>query len=413
MPEHTFNPAIVAPTFNNAATLPAIIERLRLLNVPLFVVNDGSTDGTGAFLADYSARAENSGVTVITHERNQGKASAMQSGFAAAHLAGFTHAITIDTDGQLDPEQIPQLIAKAKEQPTALVIGVRDDHKSDYPSRSRFGRRFSNNLVRLESGVRVNDSQCGLRAYPLGLVRAVKCQAQRFGYETEIITRAGWAGCPVAEVPVNCRYLPEGQRVSHFRPYVDSARAVLMHGRLLVRTLAPWPHTRWPGAARAAWPTWKSLKEWISLKDAWHQLRHDESSHTMFATGLALGVFVANLPVYGGQTVLALYAAKRLHLHPAPVIIGTQASMPPISFVLIAMAIYLGHMLLHGTWPISPADGWSFKAIWQLAPSLFASWALGSVIVGAVLAALTFALSSIFFRFALIRQPVAEPAKAD
>ena len=77
MPEHTFNPAIIAPTFNNAATLPAIIERLRLLNVPLFVVNDGSTDGTGAFLADYSARAENSCVNVIKHERNQGKASAM------------------------------------------------------------------------------------------------------------------------------------------------------------------------------------------------------------------------------------------------------------------------------------------------------------------------------------------------
>ena len=117
MPNHVCKPAVVAPTFNNAATLPAILDRLRPLGLPLFVVNDGSTDGTASFLADYSARPENAGVMVLTHQSNQGKASAMQTGFAAAHLAGFTHAITIDTDGQLDPEQIPQLIAKAQEQP--------------------------------------------------------------------------------------------------------------------------------------------------------------------------------------------------------------------------------------------------------------------------------------------------------
>jgi len=337
----------------------------------------------------------------------------MKSGFAAASLAGFTHAITIDTDGQLDPEQIPQIIAKAQEQPRALVIGVRDESRSDYPSGSRFGRRFSNYMVRLESGILVNDSQCGLRAYPLGLVNTVKCRAQRFGYETEIITRAGWAGCPVAEVPVNCRYLPAGERVSHFRPIVDSVKAVFMHGRLLLRTLAPWPHARWPEARTSWMPSWSSLKKWASLKDAWRQLRNDESSHTMFATGLALGVFIANLPLYGVQTVLALYAAKRLHLHPAPVIIGTQASMPPISIALVVMAIYLGHLILHGSWPLWPEGSWSLEGISALAPSLLAAWAVGSVIVGAVLAALTFALATIFLRMALIRQPIAEPAEAD
>jgi len=74
MRENTCNPAVVAPTFNNAATLPAIIQRLSRLDLPVFVINDGSTDGTGAFLAGYCARAENSRVRVITHESNQGKA---------------------------------------------------------------------------------------------------------------------------------------------------------------------------------------------------------------------------------------------------------------------------------------------------------------------------------------------------
>ena len=404
-------PAVVAPTFNNAATLRSVLNRLLPLGLPIFVVNDGSTDATAQILAQLSADGHN--VTTLTHERNRGKASAMQTGFAAASAAGFTHAITIDTDGQLDPEQIPQLLAALAEKPHALVLGVRNDLASDYPAASRFGRRFSNHLVRLESGLRVSDSQCGLRAYPLDFVRTVKCRAQRFGYETEILTRAGWAGCPVREVPVNCRYLPPGERVSHFRPFVDSFRAVLMHGRLLARTMAPWPHTRWPEPRSGYLPSWRSLIKWLSLKDAWHQLKHEESGHTMFATGLALGVFIANLPLYGAQTVLSLYASKRLHLHPAPVIIGSQVSTPPIGIGMIVTAIYIGHLLLHGTWPIWPADGWSIDAIWKLAPSLFQSWLLGSVIVGVVMAAITFLLAIIFFRVLIPRQPVVEPADAE
>ena len=79
-------------------------------------------------------------VTVVTHNRNRGKAAALKTGFAAAAEAGFTHAITIDTDGQLDPEQIPELLAAARENPSALVVGCRDDGKADYPARSRLGR---------------------------------------------------------------------------------------------------------------------------------------------------------------------------------------------------------------------------------------------------------------------------------
>ncbi len=403
-------PVVVAPTFNNAATLGQVLDRVLAQGLPVFVVNDGSTDSTAQILARY---AQDDCVTVLTHEQNRGKGAAMQTAFAAAYAAGYTHAITIDTDGQLDPEQIPQFVQAISENPQALVLGVRNDRASDYPPRSRIGRRISNHLVRLESGIRVNDSQCGLRGYPLDFVQAVKCRADRFGYETEIITRAGWAGCPVKELPVNCRYLPPGQRVSHFRPWVDSLRAVSMHGRLIARTLVPWPHVRWPEKRPSGLPTWRALLKWMSLKDAWHQLRHEESGHTMFATGLALGVFIANLPLYGVQTMLSLYASRRLHLHPAPVIIGSQASTPPIGLGMIVLAIYVGHLLLNGSWPDWPADEWNLEMAGQLAPSLLKAWALGSVIVGIVMAAVTFLVAVLFFRVLLPRQPLPESAEAD
>lgn len=410
MIQHECKPAIIAPTYNNAGTLAQILAQLACLDLPVFVVNDGCTDSTAPILAEFCGNDAHRHFTILTHPRNRGKAAAMQTGFAAARDAGFTHAVTIDTDGQLDPEQIPQLVDQARQHPTSLIIGTRADHAADYPSRSRVGRRISNHLVRLQSGLRVSDSQCGLRVYPLGLVHTIKCRAQRFGYETEIITRAGWAGCSVVEVPVNCRYLPPGQRVSHFRPFADSVRAGFMHGRLFTRTLFPWPHQRWPQTSDTWIPSWKSLMKWISLKEAWHQLRHEESGRTMFATGLALGVFIANLPIYGAQTVFSLYASRRLHLHPAPVILGSQISTPPIGIAMIVTAIYVGHILFYGSWPPWPAGGWTVQQVWKLAPALFASWLIGSIIVGIFMAAMTFLVAVLFFRIVIPRQ---EPAARD
>jgi hypothetical protein len=167
-----------------------------------------------------------------------------------------------------------------------------------------------------------------MRVYPLGLVRAIRASAGRYGFETEIVTRAGWAGCPVVEVPVACRYLPAGERVSHLRPLRDTLRAVGMHARLLARALLPWPHPKWP-AARAEAPAGdgaaapkrslhRRLIDWLNPRDAWRQARRDRVSREAFAAGLAVGAFIGNLPTYGVHAFLGLYAARRLHLHPLP-----------------------------------------------------------------------------------------------
>jgi uncharacterized protein (DUF2062 family) len=384
MEEHrSFSPAIVAPTYDNARTVAAIVTRVTELGLHVFVVNDGSTDDTAAVLTEL---AQNPRVTVLTHEVNRGKAAALLAGFAAAEAAGHTHALTIDTDGQLDPEQIPSLLAIARDEPEAFVIGTRDVTAADYPGRSRLGRRVSNLLVRLESGLKVSDSQCGFRVYPLRMMRDVTCRAGRYGFETEILTRAVWADYHVREVPVSCSYLPHGQRVSHFRPWIDSFRAVGMHARL----------------------TSLALLDWISPARAWRQLRQEETGAQEMASGLAVGVFIANLPLYGVQTLLSLFAARKLRLHPLSVVAGSNLSTPPIGPVLIALAIGVGHFLLHGKWLEMPRWESTWSGWANLFGRLMLEWSLGAVVVGAILAFATFVLSHALLRYLAV--PTSSPA---
>lgn len=406
MSPEPFNPAVVAPTYDNARTLGDVVRGVAALGLPLIVVNDGSSDATADVLADL-ARSEGS-LTVITHSRNRGKAAALRTGFAVATEAQYTHAVTIDTDGQHDPAEIPKLLDRARLEPNALVLGLRDEGAPGYPARSRLGRRLSNLFIRMESGLRVDDSQCGLRVYPLGLVRAVRCGAGRFGFETEIVTRAAWAGCPVVEAPVACRYLPPGERVSHLNPLLDTLRAVGMHARLLARALLPWPrHPQWPARTGAddvkpapnSRPGFaRRVLRWLDPRDAWRQARRDRVSRETFSAGLAVGAFIGNLPAYGFHAPIGLYVARRLHLHPAAVFVGTNVSMPPLGALLNAAAIALGHVLLRGSFPTPDAFDFKRHGAWTILRNLLLEWSLGSVIVGLLCAAVVFMLSNRLLR---------------
>lgn len=413
------SPVVVAPTYNNATTVVQVLDGARRLGLPIIVINDGSTDNTPVVLEAWrSALPQPAVVTLLAHPRNRGKAAALRTGFEAAASAGHTHAVTLDTDGQLDPAQIPDLLAVARRHPDALVVGARDERQRDYPALSRLGRRASNLLVRLESGVRVRDSQCGLRVYPLALLRALRCRAGRYAFETEVITRAGWAGCPVLDVPVACRYagLPGGRRVSHFRPLVDSLRAVALHARLMLRALLPWPrHARWPAqsqdAPRGPRPSlWRRGIEWCNPLRAWRQLRHEPAARAELAAGLAVGTFIANLPLYGLQTVAGLYAARRLHLHPASVVLGTQLSVPPLGPLLVAAGIATGHLLLHGSVPALADFDPTTRGIGPVLRSALLEWVLGGLLLGFVCAVATFVIAACLFKFVGARRPSELPA---
>lgn len=245
---HAFRSCLVLPSYNNAGTVAGVVERSLGLGLPVYVVDDGSTDRTGEVLAAFRGRP---GFTLLTHPVNRGKAAAMQTAFAAAAADGLTHALTLDTDGQLDPAQAPTMLEASERHPTALVLGVRERQIKNYPIGGRIGRKLTNLLIRLECGVRVQDSQCGMRVYPLAMIAALPVWSGRYDFETEIITRAGWARTPIVEVPISCSYPHPSERISHYRPWIDTARAVVLHMGLLLRRLVPLPHPQWPGRDQA------------------------------------------------------------------------------------------------------------------------------------------------------------------
>lgn len=401
MPEaNRFHPVVIAPTFNNARTLVEVLRRVDDVGLPIIVVDDGSTDGTAALLKIWTGSANHQ---VKVHPHNRGKAAALCRGFACAAERGFTHAITIDTDGQLDPAEIPELLRVARQVPSAFVIGSRDVDAPDYPKASRYGRFWANLSVFVESGLQVSDSQCGFRVYPLEAMRTLRCSAGRYGYETEILTRAAWAGVPIEQVEVSCRYdVPEG-RVSHFRPWRDSLAAAQMHIRLLFRSALPWP-TPHPGTAKTG-TLWHRFVQWVSPVRAWDAVRNDPAERPRLALGLAVGVFIANLPLYGVQTLLSLFAARRFRLNPLATVAGSHISTPPIGPVLIAAAIALGHGMIHGKLPPLQHFDPTRVGYRELLRSVLLEWALGGIVLGIVLAFATFITTRLMLRWVPLRKP--------
>ncbi len=233
------NFAVIIPVYNHEQRVADVIRGAMKLGFPVFAVDDGSSDATPDRIRGMA------GVTVIRHETNRGKGAALKSGFAAAG-ASADWAITIDADGQHDPENALNLIHAIPEGALTgdrrpIIIGRRENMVGDdVPWTSRFGRKFSNFWVRASGGPAVTDSQSGFRIYPLPQSTNMRVRANRFQFEVEILARAGWLGFPVIEAPISVSYTPGTQRISHFRPFVDFWRNSGTFMRLILqRVLVP------------------------------------------------------------------------------------------------------------------------------------------------------------------------------
>jgi len=226
--------AVLIPVYNHAGGVVSVIERALAINLPIWVVDDGSTDGTAKRLDTIG------GITVIRHDENRGKGEAILTGFSA--MAGKADwVVTLDADGQHDPADVPVLIGAIPAGKRPIVIGRREGMTgNDVPWTSRFGRKFSNFWVRAAGGPVLSDTQSGLRIYPLPEAMRLDVRARRFQFEVEILVRARWAGIPVVEAPVRVSYTPGMKRISHFRPFVDFCRNSGTFGRLIFLRIIRW-----------------------------------------------------------------------------------------------------------------------------------------------------------------------------
>ena len=219
--------AIVIPVYNHEAAVAAVVRRSLQLGYPVFVVDDGSTDGA------YDRIKDMPGVIALRHPDNRGKGAALLTGFAAAaRVADW--AITLDADGQHLPEDARALLAAVPAGLRPIVAGWRESMLApNVPWASRFGRLFSNFWVRVSGGPAILDSQCGMRLYPLPETLNLPVRSRRFQFEVEVLVKARWYGIPVLEAPVRVVYAPRGERISHYRGFVDFMRNSAAFTRLI------------------------------------------------------------------------------------------------------------------------------------------------------------------------------------
>lgn len=217
------NYCVIIPTYNNEKTLKEVINGVSRFSENIFVVNDGSTDGTGEILKKFNF------LKIITHNKNKGKGAALRSGFDAASREGFEYAVTIDSDGQHDPNEIPLFIGAAKKNPGSFIIGSRNLSQENLPQKSGFANRFSNFWFRFIAGVRLPDTQSGFRLYPLKCINEIKLRSGKYEFELEVLVRAAWKGFKIIPILIDAFYPPAEKRVTHFRPFRDFMRISILN----------------------------------------------------------------------------------------------------------------------------------------------------------------------------------------
>ena len=219
--------AALIPAYQAAATVGQVVRETCGVVPDVVVVDDGSSDPTGEV-----ARA--AGATLLRQEPNAGKGAALARGFAHLQAAGFTHAVTLDADGQHYPDEIPRLLAALPGDGHAIVVGVRRKEGQEIAAVARFGNWVADGLMTLIAGQVLPDTQSGFRVYPLGATLALAATGSRYDFETEILLRAARRGIPLVGVPVRVYYPPIAERVSHFDPWTDTLRIIGTVLRVLV-----------------------------------------------------------------------------------------------------------------------------------------------------------------------------------
>ena len=224
---------VLMPTYNNGGTLRDVVERVLNYCPDVIVVNDGCTDNSAEILVSFADR-----VTVVDYGRNRGKGYALKQGLKKAKAMGFDYAITIDSDGQHFPEDIPLFVEALEQHPGALIVGSRNLKQENMPGKNTFANKFSNFWFRLQTWIDLPDTQTGYRLYPLK--RLPRIFSARYEAELSLLVFSAWRGTDLVPIKVNV-YYPE-DRVTHFRPFWDFFRISVLNTVLcLVALVYGWP----------------------------------------------------------------------------------------------------------------------------------------------------------------------------
>jgi glycosyltransferase involved in cell wall biosynthesis len=233
-PQRSATHLILIPSYNPGAKVFETVQGAREQWNPVWVVVDGSTDGTAEALQ--AIARDDPGLCVLIRSKNGGKGSAVLDGAEEALRAGYTHVLTMDSDGQHPPERIRDFMAASAAKPAGMVLGV-PVFDASAPSVRVKGRRISNYWANVETfDAGIQDSLFGFRVYPAEpLVRIMQSHfwMRRFDFDVEIVVRLSWSGIEAINLPAKVRYFrPEEGGVSHFNYLRDNVLLTFMHLRL-------------------------------------------------------------------------------------------------------------------------------------------------------------------------------------
>jgi glycosyltransferase involved in cell wall biosynthesis len=225
---------VLIPSYNPGAKVYETVREARRFWSPVWIVVDGSTDGTLEGLRKLAQ--EDDELRVIVQPRNMGKGNAVLRGITLAAQDGFTHALTMDSDGQHPADKIAEFMAASQQDPGALVLGM-PVFDASAPAIRVQGRKLSNGWANLETLWRgLGDSLYGFRVYPIADLAAIMNGhpwMRRFDFDPEAAVRLLWRGLRPINIPAPVKYLtPEEGGVSHFNYLRDNLLLSWMHMRL-------------------------------------------------------------------------------------------------------------------------------------------------------------------------------------
>jgi len=233
------NHCVIIPTYNSGALLEPTVRAVLRKDVTVFLVVDGSTDGSDR--CAHVLLSEFSKLILLRLETNEGKGAAVLHGFQAALLRGFTHAVVFDADGQHEVDDIPKMIVLSQTKPEAMIIGV-PMFGAEAPLLRVKGRKFGNwwtNLETLWGGI--EDSLFGFRIYPIEKSIQVLDSIEggrRFDFETQLAVRLYWRAVPVVSFPSKVTYLARASGgVTHFKYLRDNILLIKTHILLTMKAL--------------------------------------------------------------------------------------------------------------------------------------------------------------------------------
>lgn len=362
---------VIIPTYNNANTLKRVIDGVLVHaeNVPIIIVNDGSTDDTPSILKDYNNKIE-----IINNEVNLGKGISLRKAFKYALEKGIKHAITIDSDGQHYPEDIPLFLEVLQKHPGALIMGSRNMNQEGIPGKSSFGNKFSNFWFKVETGISLPDTQTGFRLYPLEPISKIKLFTTKFETEIEVIVKLAWKNVKIIPISINVLYDSE-ERVSHFRPFKDFTRISILNTYLVTLTLLYYLPLRILAVIKK-----EALKK--------------EETNIRKSASIGFGIFMGILPIWGFQLLVGIPLAVLLKLNKVLFISAANISIPPAIPFIIYFSYLMGAPFFENNTPITSWNNLTLEAI----HINFVQYFLGGTLLAVVAGALFFISALIFLK---------------